>query len=49
MVEQEVIESGKEFQIAEPADLKPREPNTELTRGTQSRWALKERRVREGT
>ena len=26
-----VTESGKEFQIAGPADLKPREPNTELT------------------
>ena len=28
MVEQEVTEIGKEFQIAGPADLKPREPNT---------------------
>ena len=27
MVEQGVTESGKEFQIAGPADLKPREPN----------------------
>ena len=29
-MEQEVTESGKEFQIAGPADLKRREPNTEL-------------------
>ena len=45
MVEQEVTESGKEFQIAGPADLKPCEPNTELTRGTQRRWALEERKA----
>ena len=32
-----VTESGKEFQIAGPADLKPREPKTELTCGTQRR------------
>ena len=31
-----MTESGKEFQIAGPADLKLREPNTELTCGTQS-------------
>ena len=31
MVEQEVTESGKEFQIAGTADLKAREPNSELT------------------
>ena len=50
MVEQEVTESGSnEFQIAGPADLKPREPNTELTCGTQSRWSLEERRASEGT
>ena len=36
MVEQELTESGKEFQIAGPADLKPREPNTELTCGMLS-------------
>ena len=49
MVEQEVTESGKEFQIAGPADLKPREPKTELTCGMQRRWTLEERRAREGT
>ena len=48
MVEQEETESGKEFQIAGLANLKPREPNTELTCGSQSPCALEERRVREG-
>ena len=37
MVEQDVTEGGKEFQIAGPADLKPREPNTEPTCGTPRR------------
>ena len=40
MVEQDVSESGKEFQIVGPADLNPREPNTVLTSGTQNRCAL---------
>ena len=31
MVEQDVTESGKEFQMVGPADLNPREPNTVLT------------------
>ena len=42
MVEQVVTESGEEFQIAGPTDLKPQEPKTELTCGTQRRWALEE-------
>ena len=49
MVEQDAIESGKEFQIAGPADLKPCEPNTVLTCGTQSRCVLEKRRVCKGT
>ena len=36
MVEQEVTENGKEFQIARPADLKSREPKTDLTCGMLS-------------
>ena len=44
-----MTESGREFQIAGPADLKPREPKTELTCGTQRRCALEERRARGGT
>ena len=36
IVEHDVTESGKEFQINGPADLNPREPNTVLTCGTQS-------------
>ena len=36
IVEHDVTESGKEFQMVGPADLNPREPNTVLTCGTQS-------------
>ena len=36
MVNQDISERGKEFQMVGPADMKPRETNTILTCGTQS-------------
>ena len=49
IVEHDVTERGREFQMFGPADLNPHEPKTVLTCRTQSLCALEERRARKGT
>ena len=49
IVEHDITEIGREFQMVEPADLNSREPKTVLTCGTQSLCALEERRARKET